>query len=69
MCLLMMIKTICKSSGSVKCAKRMSDTAEATSSEIQKMENRFSVERKASQIGERWIVERTINQCGFDAIR
>lgn len=52
MCLLMMIKTICKSSGSVKCAKRMSDTSEATPSELQKMENRFSVERKASEIGE-----------------
>lgn len=71
MCLLMMIKTICKSSGSVKCAKRMSDTSRRRhpSREIQKIENRFSVERKARAIGERWIGERTINQSGFDAIR
>lgn len=52
MCLLMMIKTICKSSGSVKCTKRMSDTSEATQSELQKVEKRFSVERKASETGE-----------------
>jgi hypothetical protein len=47
----MMIKTICKSSGSVKCAKRMSDTLEATPEQgiAENGKSFFGFERKARQ--------------------